>query len=162
MSDLRHLFVRPERQAQARNRVEAEACEMSPSGEVLRLRARVVGVLELYHRKGQVEWRQAEAGKRLRVSWELGVCGARDSEAGIGGAGPGGYADSRIDALTDYRTAMATVPPRIHFVVSAVCLEDIPVADLAREGHGNVTSLMALLRIALSTMADHWRLDDGP
>jgi Domain of unknown function (DUF6456) len=160
--DLRHLFVSPALKAQTGKRLVVEPRAMTPAGTVVSEGARVQSALELYRRRRQLSWRQCEAGQRLYRSYALGVIGARNGEGGSAAWTPSGYADAQLNALHDYRHALAQIPPRMRPLVEQVCCEDQSIDRIGREEALSVTGLMCLLRFCLDTLADWYLLDDQP
>ena len=142
-----------------REEIIVEARVTTPGGMVAAYGARVQPTIERMLARGQITRRQHEAGARLYKTYLLGVCGARDHDAsGCSAWSPAGVPDAVLSSLTDYRRARESVGPRMWPCLFAVCIEDMSVDRFANErGKGaDRKGWMAILRLALDTLADHY------
>jgi hypothetical protein len=125
--------------------------------------ARAQPSLERLAQRGHLSPRQAAAGSRIYSSWALGICGARDADAGgCTVHDPGGIRDRQLDAATEYRRLREAIGPRMWPLAFHVCCLDWSPARFANELAGGMHKLgaMAVLRVALDIAADHLGLDD--
>lgn len=128
---------------------------------------RVVDVIDLMHRAGQIDSRQRMAAWRYRDAWEAasgGVPSQLDlSRAQYGGsAGMVGPAQMQLQAAQTVREAMRLLGAVDYRVVTAVCCEGQTIAGAAeqllggRATAGQVREMGGRLRLALSALADVW------
>jgi hypothetical protein len=154
---LRRSLVRLEREQHSV--VLVEAATDAPGAYV----ARVQPAIERMRNRGLLSARQADAGARIYRNWALGICGARDADAGGGSAlDPGGYRDRQLDAATEYRRIRDAVGLRLWPVTFGVCCEDMSVDQFANERGGGMDrkQWMGALKMALSMAADFLGLPD--
>lgn len=120
-------------------------------------RVRVMPQVEVMERRQQLTPRQARAGLAIYRCWSLGICGARDSEATGNGSDPGGYTDAQLNAAQEYRMIRDAVGGRLWPIAFAVSCEDWSPSRWAvdRGGGMDPKGAIALLRVALDTVADH-------
>lgn len=122
-------------------------------------RVRVMPMVEVMRRRGALSERQAQAGARLYEDWAIGICCARDGDAGGGGpADPGGYRDRQLDAATRYRKAREAVGARMWCCLFATCCEEWSIERFANERGGGTDKRgwAAILKLALDTLADFY------
>jgi hypothetical protein len=124
-------------------------------------RTRVMPALEVMQRRGALTHRQAEAGRRLYEDWAVGICCARDSEAGGSTVhDPGGFTDRQLDAARRYRQARDAVGARMWPVLFHVsCLEWSAERFSNECGRGtDKRGWAAILKLALDTLADFYEM----
>jgi hypothetical protein len=156
-ASLRRLFVPAARAHDSR--LEIEAREQTAAGFVVSKGLRRVTVIERMERHGHITHRQGCAGRQLYRDYVMGVCGARDRDAAVGGSSPGGYADTQLDAIRRYRTVRDRLGPRLWPLCFACTCDDVSVPDYARTRGLNPTSTAAVLRVALDMVADTLGMD---
>jgi len=150
---LRRSLVRPEREQHGTVLVEP-TCDVPGA-----MTARSVSSLERLRNRGQLTLRQSNAGTRLYEDWAIGICCARDGDAGGSTVhDPGGYADRQLDAATRYRKAREAVGPRMWPCLFAVCCEEWSIERFANERGGGTDrkGWAAILRLSLDTLADFY------
>lgn len=123
------------------------------------IRVRAGSSLELLGKRRSLTLRQFRAGLRLEASYRLGVLGLHGG--GGGGPSPGGFADARQAAAQDYAQARDAIGGRLWPVVWGVVCDDRSVQEVSFERHINPTACMALLKLALDLLADHYRIPEG-
>jgi hypothetical protein len=119
---------------------------------------RVSSTVERMLRTGAVSPRQAQAADRLRDDWELGVAGAREPATGNVGATGWYYAEARLAALRRYQDAIAKLGPMEPYVLWIV-ISDVSLSALARIVSRNRQEVAGILKLALTTLADHYGID---
>lgn len=123
------------------------------------IRVRAGSSLELLGKRRSLTLRQFKAGARLEASYRLGVMGLHG--CGDGGLSVGGFSDARLAAAQDYAQARDALGGRLWPVVWGVVCGDQSVQEVAFERQINPTACMALLKLALDLLADHYRLPEG-
>ena len=137
--------------------------ELTEDAGVYRMK-RQAPVDTLYARKS-ITLRQHGAASMLYRDYALGVCGAKDFDDGerIPGirVGTGDqYCVIRLDALERFRMAIRALGRHLTRVVFPVVCEEVDVKSAAQGRRERKEGTMALLRIALETLADHYKLSE--
>lgn len=113
--------------------------------------------IEVLERRGHLRPRQAIAAKRLSNTYALGVIGVKREGAGGGLT----LTEASVSAKRDYERARDALGPRLWPIVWRVVCGDLSVAELALETRQHPSAAMALLKLALETLADHYMLREG-
>jgi hypothetical protein len=125
-------------------------------------RTRVMPALEVMQRRGALTHRQAEAGRRLYEDWAVGICCARDSEAGGSTVhDPGGFTDRQLDAARRYRQARDAVGARMWPCLFAISCNEWSIERFANErGAGmDVKQWRGVFKVSLDILADFYGMD---
>lgn len=133
-----------------------ETLETARAG--IRIR-RVQAPLDWYWSRKLIDSREYDAGTSLRQAYELGVCGARDADQAGGGGGVGGYSEAQLCAAETYRKAIAAVGRHLAKVLVDVICCEYSADQIAKRTGEDRKGIMALLRVALRTLADHWQVN---
>ena len=118
---------------------------------------RALSTIERLRRDGSITARQAEAGERIRIDYELGIAGARDAAQGSSSAFGWYYADARLRALESYQSA-ATALGRTAAFVLPICISEISLSQLARLQRLNRQEVTGIVKLGLTILADHYDL----
>jgi hypothetical protein len=113
--------------------------------------------IEMLERRGLLRPRQAIAAKRLSNTYALGIVGVRREGAG----GELSVGDAKLAAKLDYDRARDALGFRLWPIAWSVVCNDLTVQDLSAELHLHPTATMALLKLALEELADHYMLSEG-
>ena len=152
----------PERQRRSTFIVgPAVATEAGPARAGSRV-YRVLSTLDRMLRDHAISASQAQAGDRLRDDYELGVAGAREPASGSVGTTGWYYAEARLAALRRYQDAVAKLGPMAPYVLPIV-IDDVSLSAMARHiwlGGRNRQECAGILKLGLTTLADHYGLHD--
>lgn len=110
---------------------------------------------EGYLSRGVITDRQCWAARRLKDDYELGICGARNPEAG-GSGDPAGVA--QVLAARAYAVAVQAIGKRLSLVVLASVCEELTSEQVGRRIGERRDGVMALLRAGLDALADHYEV----
>lgn len=113
--------------------------------------------IEVLERRGHLRPRQSIAAKRLSNTYALGVVGVKREGAGGGLT----LTEASVSAKRDYDRARDVLGPRLWPIVWAVACNDLTVQELALEQRLHPTAAMALLKLGLEELADHYMLKEG-
>lgn len=122
---------------------------------------RALTTLERLLRDGGITARQYDGGERLRIDYELGIQGARDT-TGSGGFTGYYYAEARLAAIGSYRRAAAALGPLWRYVLP-VCVGldgggDVTISGLSKLLGRNRQEIAGIVKLGLDTLADHYEL----
>ena len=122
-----------------------------------RARVRTQTMMDRYRLRDQITERQFDAGERL-LAWWRAAGGGGLSISNYGARIPGGSEISEHQALLrcDLNTALRVIGQRLASVVIHVCLCDEAAGDWGERHRGKSGDGIAILRLALDSLADHW------
>ena len=125
------------------------------NGQCARVGARTM--MDRYHLRGQVSARQFDACARI-VAWWRAAGSRRISVSDSGVRIPRGSDIGKHQAMrrNDLNEAFNAIGPRLALVVVHVCLCDEAASDWGEHHRGRETNGLAILRLALDSLADHW------
>jgi len=134
--------------------------EMEPAKAGLRM-YRALTTLERLLRDAVISERQYDGGERLRIDYELGVQGARNT-SGSGGFAGYYYAEARLAAIGRYQGALKALGPLWRFVMPIVVGEagggDISISELSRLLGRNRQEIAGIVKLGLDVLADHYEV----
>lgn len=122
-------------------------------------RVQSLTALDAMMRRKVLSARQAAAGRRLASSYALGIVGLRHS-TGAGSHMPPAYMDARVAAAKDYESARDALGGRLWPVLWSVVCGDEVVSEVAKRRKSNPTAIMAVVKLALDTLADFYQLPE--
>lgn len=125
--------------------------------------ARVQAPIERLQRRGVIDDGLYRSGLRMRSAYDLGVCGARDPEAKSSGEArlSFGLAGAQIAAIQEWRQANAALGKRLSPYIDWIVCKDVNVSDLAKQLGRNPTEIIALLKVSLEVLSDHFEAVDN-
>lgn len=112
--------------------------------------------VDQYAKQRRITPRQADAGRRFREDWELGIVGAHDPEAGRGSGGSlGGFTDAQLMAAENYAAVVERLGTAFRPIVERVVLAGEWIDDIAeRRADQDVSARLAGERL-------FWQLRSG-
>ena len=137
---------------------EPQATALEHTERAGQFRRRVVTPLDLLLRRGSITSRQHEAGRRLRISWEI-LQGATDGEPG---SGPRIYepAEARLEATRFYRQALQAAGTTASPLVVGVVIEEVSIREAATRAGRRRSAVLQALSEALDAIGDVYRLPE--
>lgn len=113
--------------------------------------------MDRYRLRDQITERQFDAGERL-LAWWRAAGGGRLSISNYGVRIPGGceISEHQASLRCDLNAALSVIGPRLSSVVIHVCLCDEAAGDWGERHRGKPGDGIAILRLALDSLADHW------
>lgn len=128
-----------------------------------RVRVLTQTLLDRYRQRGQITDRQFDAGERLHGLWRAaGAAQTVVMHYGIRIQGRGDLGERQAALRGDVTRALTTVGPRLASVLVHVCLCDEAAGDWGERHRGRSGDGIAVLRLALDALADHWGLPGEP
>ncbi len=121
-----------------------------------RLRVRTQTMMDRYLQRGQITRRQFDAGERLHTLWR--AAGAAQSVVatyGIRIKGPGEMSEHQAVRRAQVTKTLAAVGTRLASALVHVCLCDEAAGDWGERHRGRAGDGIAVLRLALDSLADH-------
>ncbi|KAF0115166.1 MAG: hypothetical protein FD149_1678 [Rhodospirillaceae bacterium] len=141
--------------------ISADGIVVEETMQAGQYRLRRCSPVEILLKRGSISRSQYEAAHQLYHDYALGVVGADDREKGelppgIQWAGGDPYPVVRLAAITRFRQAVRSLGLRLSAVVLPVVCEEMYVKKLAERREERQEGTMAILRLGLDSLADHY------
>ena len=140
-------------------RAKGDVVELEETIEagVRRARVRNQTIMDRYLLREQVSRRQYDAGQRLYAVWRAsGRASLTISNYGLRIIGSAEMTDHQAVLRSDLAEALRAVGPRLSSILTHVCLCDEPAGNWGERHRGKASDGIAVLRLALDSLADYW------
>jgi len=142
---------------QRRARGETVDYEETIEAGVRRARVRSQTMLDRYLQRGQVTHRQFDAGERLYRLWRAtGQAPKVTASYGLRVSGAPEVSDKQAAIRADVTKALRAMGDRLASILVHVCLCDEAAGDWGERHRGRPGDGIAVLRLALDSLADYW------
>ena len=116
-------------------------------------------MIDRYLQRGQITRRQFDAAEKLHALWRAaGSAQGVVATYGIRIKGRGDLSERQSILRAEVTKTLSRLGSRLASVLVHVCLCDDAAGDWGERHRGKATDGIALLRLALDTLADHWGL----
>ena len=120
-------------------------------------------MMDRYLQRGQVSRRQFDAAERLHALWRAaGSAQGVVATYGIRIKGRGDLSERQSVLRAEVTKTLSLLGSRLASVLVHVCLCDGAAGDWGERHRGKATDGIAVLRLALDSLADHWGLPGDP
>ena len=120
-------------------------------------------MMDRYLQRGQVSRRQFDAAERLHSLWRAaGSAQGVVATYGIRIKGRGDLSERQGVLRAEVTRTLSRLGSRLASVLVHVCLCDEAAGEWGERHRGKATDGIAVLRLALDTLADHWGLPGDP
>ena len=135
------------------------AIEETMQAGVRRARIKTQTMLDRYLIREQIDRRQFDAGERLHRAWRAsGSAQTVVASYGLRISGGGDLTQRQAAIRADVTSALLAVGNRQASILVHVCLCDESAGEWGERHRGKANDGMAVLRLALDSLADHWGL----
>ncbi len=136
---------------------EVVAVEETMQAGQRRARVKSQTMLDRYLLRQQIDQRQFDAGERLHRVWRAsGSAQTVVASYGLRVRGGGELTQRQAALRADVTSALLAVGNRQASILVHVCLCDESAGDWGERHRGRANDGIAVLRLALDSLADHW------